>query len=343
MAPALFGLLVAAVPAAAAPPVGPAAVRPPIPVIFDTDIGGDIDDTWALAMLVRCPELDVKLVLTDTGDTVYRARVAAKLLEVAGRTDIPVGVGLKRESDGARERQRKWIEGYGLDRYPGTVHEDGVQALIELVMAAAEPVTLICVGPAPNIAEALRREPRIAEKARFVGMFGSFHVHHTTNRRLSVVAGRIPEWNVVRDIAAARAVFAAPWIEATITPLDTCASVVFDGPRYRRLRAAQDPLMKAVIENYDLWAAGFKDGDPQAHSSVLYDTVAVFLAFSADNLRMVRMNVGIDDHGHTVEEPAARPFNVAIEWADREAFMDVLAERLLAPVTPPHAAVGRGR
>jgi inosine-uridine nucleoside N-ribohydrolase len=40
-----------------------------IPVILDTDIGGDIDDTWALAMMLRSPELDVKLVVTDTGDT----------------------------------------------------------------------------------------------------------------------------------------------------------------------------------------------------------------------------------------------------------------------------------
>lgn len=65
-----------------------------IPVILDTDIGGDIDDTWALAMLLNSPELDLKLVVTDTGNTTYRAKVAAKLLEVAGRTDVPIGIGL---------------------------------------------------------------------------------------------------------------------------------------------------------------------------------------------------------------------------------------------------------
>lgn len=35
-----------------------------IPVVLDTDLGSDIDDTWALAMLLRSPELDVKLILT---------------------------------------------------------------------------------------------------------------------------------------------------------------------------------------------------------------------------------------------------------------------------------------
>ena len=45
-----------------------------IPVILDTDIGGDIDDTWALALLLKSPEFDVKLVVSDNGDTVYPRR-----------------------------------------------------------------------------------------------------------------------------------------------------------------------------------------------------------------------------------------------------------------------------
>src|SRR5471032_1730280 len=63
------------------------------PVILVTDIGTDIDDTWALALALRSPELDVKLVLTDPADTRYRALVAAKFLEESGRSDVPVGIG----------------------------------------------------------------------------------------------------------------------------------------------------------------------------------------------------------------------------------------------------------
>ena len=48
-----------------------------IPVILDTDIGLDVDDVWALVFLLRCPELDVKLITTATGDTRYRARLVA--------------------------------------------------------------------------------------------------------------------------------------------------------------------------------------------------------------------------------------------------------------------------
>jgi hypothetical protein len=52
-----------------------------VPVILDTDIGDDIDDSWALPLLLRSPELDVKLITTATGDTTYRARLTARLLE----------------------------------------------------------------------------------------------------------------------------------------------------------------------------------------------------------------------------------------------------------------------
>ena len=50
-----------------------------IPVVLDTDIGFDVDDVWALAYLLRCPELDVKLVVTSTGDTDYSAKIVAKM------------------------------------------------------------------------------------------------------------------------------------------------------------------------------------------------------------------------------------------------------------------------
>ena len=51
-----------------------------IPTILDTDIGHDVDDVWALAFLLKCPELDIKLITTSTGDTVYCAELVAKML-----------------------------------------------------------------------------------------------------------------------------------------------------------------------------------------------------------------------------------------------------------------------
>ena len=112
---------------------------------------------------------------TDYGKVNYRPRVVANFLEGAGRTDVAVGVGLDvgAQGDGG---QAQWIRGYNLQAYPGKIYSDGVQALIDFIMKSDKPVILIAIGPAPNIGEALRREPRIAEKARFVGMYGSVRI-----------------------------------------------------------------------------------------------------------------------------------------------------------------------
>ena len=122
-----------------------APAPPPIPVILDTDIGDDIDDTWALALALKSPELDVRLVVTDFGNTEQRAKLVARVLELAGRTDIPIGIGIKENDDPGP--QAEWVKGYDLAKYPGRVLKDGVQALIDTVMASPAPMTLIAIGP----------------------------------------------------------------------------------------------------------------------------------------------------------------------------------------------------
>src|SRR5260221_7378637 len=104
----------------------------PVPVILDTDIGDDIDDTWALALLLKSPELELKLVEGDYGKAQYRARLLAKFLDRAGRTDVPLRIGLDiaPHSDGG---QAAWIKDYDLKSYLGKVRVDGVQALINTI------------------------------------------------------------------------------------------------------------------------------------------------------------------------------------------------------------------
>jgi inosine-uridine nucleoside N-ribohydrolase len=174
-----------------------------IPVILDTDIGDDLDDTWALMMLLRSQELDVKLITTGFGNTKYRTRLLAKLLEKFGHTDIPLGIGL--DPDDKPGNQSDWLQDYKLREYPGEVHEDGVQILIDTIKASPEPVCLLCIGPVMNIAEALQREPSIAENARFVGMHGSIYLGYDGSLEPTA------EWNVKVDPKSLQKVFAAPW------------------------------------------------------------------------------------------------------------------------------------
>lgn len=296
----------------------------PTPVILDTDIGTDIDDTWALAMLLKSPRLDPKLVVSASGDTEYRARLAARILEGAGRADVPVGVGIPSEMNGGQPQARP-IESYPLSAYPGAVHADGVDAMIDAILASPERVTLVSIGPLTNVAAALEREPRIASRARLVGMHGSVRIGYRGGSEIAA------EYNVLSDIPACRRALAADW-EVTLTPLDTCGLVRLEGAPYRRVRHQRDPVLDILFEHVGAWldAVGAPSDRIESHSTTLYDTVAVYLAESEDLLEIEELGLRVDDQGYTRIDPAARPVRVATGWRDHAAFHDFLVERLVS-------------
>ncbi len=296
--------------------------RKRIPVILATDIGDDIDDTWALGFLLKCPELDLKMVLTEYGKARYRAKLLAKFLQTTGHTQVPVAVGPDNEPTG-EGGQAAWVKDYDLSSYPGRVYSNGVQALIEFIMHSKDPVTLICIGPMPNVAAALAQEPRIARRARFVGMDGSVRIGYGGSAKPAA------EWNVKAAPKAAQQVLSAAW-DITITPLDTCGLVTLDGERYARLLQSHDPIVSAILENYRLWSRSQKDPEaPEHRSSVLFDTVAVYLAFTHDLCRMERLRIRVSDDGFTVTDPHAKPMEVATAWNSLDGYRDFLVQRLL--------------
>jgi len=312
-----FAALTAATAARAAPPK-------PQPVIFHTDIGYDVDDTWALLLLLRSPELDLKLVVTDVDNTVYRARVAAKLLHLDGRHDVVVATGPK--AGDAPGPQSAWVGDFTLKDYGGPVRTDGARAIVDTVMGSNLPVTIISTGPATLAAAALALEPRIAGKARFVAMDGSVRVGYDG------AAAPAAEYNVKTDPAALRAVFAAAW-PCTITPLDTCGTFVLDGADYQSVLKSHDPFARAVIENSRLWLPNApwmpKGYDLNVHSSTLFDAVAVIMAYDEGDLVMETLPIFVRDDGMTVIDAVnGRPVRCATAWKDLAGAKEKLVRRL---------------
>ncbi len=291
-----------------------------IPAIIDTDIGSDIDDTWALAMALRCPELDVQLVSTASGDTAGRARIAGRLLTVAGRSDIPLAAGAP--GDDIALPQRDFGNGYALVEHGGGFRHDGARAIVDAVMSNAEPVTIIALGPLTNLADALSIEPSIANRARVVAMLGSLRVGYRGG------PGPVAEYNVAADVDACRLVLAAPW-SITATPLDTCGSTRLLGERYAALWTKPDPLLDAVRDNYRLWLESADRLDLlDVRSSTLFDTVAIYLAYDESLVEIEDVRITIDDEGVMREGNAGRPIRLATRWRDEDAFLDHLLGRL---------------
>ncbi|MEA4889745.1 MAG: nucleoside hydrolase [Clostridiaceae bacterium] len=301
-----------------------------IPVILDTDIGGDIDDTWALVMLLNSPEFDIKLILTEEGNTLYRAKITARMLEIAGRTDIPIGIGLATSEEIGF--QGAWIDSFDMDRYAGVVYEDGVDAMIDCVMRSAEETTIIAIGPPGNLAAALQRQPEIAKKSRIVGMYGSV--------RKGYFGSDTPdaEYNVAVHPDFCRKVFTAGW-EITLSPLDTCGMLILKGDLYQKVLHSPKPLARALMENYRLWLDARKNTDETRtdiypgiyfeQSTLLCDTAAVYLAFSEELATIEDLGITVTDDGCTRIDPQAKRIRCATSWKDLAAFEEILVQRLI--------------
>lgn len=295
-----------------------------VPVILDTDIGGDIDDTWALALLLNLPELDLKLVVTDSGNTSERARIAAKYLDRVGRGDIPIGVGLSFDENPLP--QSPWADDYQLSSYPGKVYEDGVQALVDTVMESSEPVLLIVIGPTPNIAEALQRQPAIARKARVVAMSGSIDVGYGDKPQPDA------EYNVKEDPAATRTMYAAGW-DVLLAPLDTCGIIQLKGDLYQRVNTSSKPTLVALMENYRIWSkrVDWTKVDPEVESSTLFDTLAVALAVDQSWVDVEELQLEVTEDGYTRRSANGPTVRAALRWKDLNGYEQWLVDQLTRP------------
>ncbi|MCE9533856.1 MAG: nucleoside hydrolase, partial [Planctomycetes bacterium] len=134
----------------------------PIPVIIDTDIGSDIDDTFALALAFASPELDVKAITTCGGAADDRAWLVCRFLTQTGTKAIPVAAGKwenKPPYDLDWQIQYRRHPAAIFNRTVKPVKESAVELLYSKLKEKPGELTLICVGPLTNIAQLLKEHP----------------------------------------------------------------------------------------------------------------------------------------------------------------------------------------
>lgn len=308
------------------------------PVILNTDIGADIDDTWALAQILCTDELALAMVVTEHGDTTGKARLVAKFLEQVGRAEIPIGVG-KKTGDEAGP-QAAWAEDYDLSKYRGGLREDGIEAMHEVIANATETVTLIATGPGTNIHELLKRYPGVVNKVNVIAMGGSIYSGYEG------VPSPDAEYNIRTNVEASRAMLTADW-DVTLAPLDVAGTLQITGGDYQDLlesiARADDPsthIVTVLLANYRRW---INEGQfhfvYDSHSSILSDVVPVALAHQPEFLKTEKMKLVVTDTGFTRQDPNGKEVTVALEWINRNRFIEQLIERLSGGVLNPYFPV----
>jgi purine nucleosidase len=144
-----------------------------ISLILDTDIGSDVDDALALAFALRHPDIELRAVTTVSGDTVRRAKIAKKLLRLAGRDDIEVAAGERGEQSQAHRSAEGGDEDAMLGNVPDDLEisrRDGVNLLLEECEGGG--VQVATVGMQSNIATALERDPSFVHEVDVLHVMG---------------------------------------------------------------------------------------------------------------------------------------------------------------------------
>jgi inosine-uridine nucleoside N-ribohydrolase len=294
------------------------------PVVLDTDIGGDIDDAWALAYVMASERLDLVAVTVSDGDTPARARLASKLLSVAGRAEVPVAVGRQTPVPPDRiEYQLQWGENFTAK---GPVATPAADLIVAEARKRPGELVLVAVGPLQNVADALRREPRLPQLVkRLVLMNGCVYGSKW---------GLVAEWNVTQAIADAQLVYAAGF-PITIVPLDSTTKVMLKQEERERLLKRPTPLTTALEALYRLWL------EKPTQQMTLHDQLAVVEAELPGDYfgTLPTVPLVVDDKGFTREDKErGKPVRVALE-PKRDAFMEHYLGRLLGQTLnlPGHA------
>jgi inosine-uridine nucleoside N-ribohydrolase len=261
-----------------------------IPIILDCDIGTDIDDTFALALAVLSPELDLRGVTSVSGDTKARALMCCRLLTAADRREVPVAIG---EAEKPPQPLRGWQGQYV--HHPAVLSKRTAQpikeAAVEFMYAKlkAEPgkITLVAVGPLSNIAQLLTEHPDCKPWIkRLVIMGGSVRVGY--NNKPPIQA----EFNIRADPKAAQVVFRSG-VPLTVAPLDATTMLKLDPAMLARIFSARSNLTQQVECLWQLW--------DQKSAPIMFDPVAVTLAFNESFCKLEDLHIEVDDKGFTRE------------------------------------------
>ncbi len=287
-------------------------------IILDTDIGGDIDDAFALALILSSPEFDVLGVTVGHGLTGKRARVACRLLNETGRDDIPVAVG-RETSDVVSEiktaatftPQFYWAEGFEQLK---PIKKPAADFIIEMLHKYPHEIVIFTIGPVTNMGDVVRNDADALKLAKHIySMFGSFYMGYGSSPIPSA------EWNVRADVESAK-LFASSGADITYAGLDVTTFVQFEKDLRLKLLMRQSPLTNALCGLYSLWGI---------ETPVLYDVVAVGMFLWPELFGTRAANVHVTDKAYTVVDESKSP-NCTIGMSiNKKEFLDRIMKRYL--------------
>jgi purine nucleosidase len=243
-------------------------------VIIDQDCAGPGGtDMQAVLALINSPKTEVLGITVVTGDQWLDEEVqhTLRLLEIIGRTDIPVLPGAENPLVNSKEKAAEWEKRYGKVVYQGAwnfgnpVHgpkeippmpegaptikaskEDAAHFLVRMVRQYPHEITIYEGGPLTNLALALKLDPQFASLSKGLVLMGG-SIHPVTNDP-EFTATPHREFNLWMDPEAAHQVLHANWPRIVVTTVDISVKTHFDSALIAQVGKSTTPAAQYVAK-----------------------------------------------------------------------------------------------
>lgn len=222
--------------------------EPKIPVLFDTDIGSDIDDAVALAYLLAQPRCELLGVTTGTGEPRVRAQLVDAVCRQFGRKEIPIHSGAgspllvpQMQPEAPQKSVLPRYEHRDLKAFAPNV---AVDFLRETIRSRPGEITLLSVGPLTNIGLLYALDPEIPTLLKRHVMMAGLYRGHLPHYGLT-------EWNAKGDPHATAIAFRAAVPEMRCVGLEVTTQCTMPADECRR-RFGQGAV-KIVGEMAEEW------------------------------------------------------------------------------------------
>lgn len=241
-------------------------------IVLDTDMGTDADDALCLALALASPEVELVAVTTVTADTLRRARIARRLLDLAGRADVPVHAGERAPRTAGGSFLWLGYEGdFALapDEHVTIADEPAVAALLRL-LRAEDGLEIVAIGPLTNLAAVLERAPELASRIACLTIMGG-HV-----RRVAYGGHVFPhgvDYNLCSDAESSLRVLSAG-IPTRLVTADVTLGTWLRPEDLRRIEQVGTPFHAALGRAVRDWTPRMRDIFAAMGATIAADNVA---------------------------------------------------------------------
>ncbi|KAG2255004.1 hypothetical protein Bca4012_091836 [Brassica carinata] len=289
-------------------------------IIIDTDPG--IDDAMAIFVALKSPEVDVIGLTTIYGNvyTTLATRNALHLLEVAGRTDIPVAEGThKTILNGTKLRVADFVhgeDGLGNQNFPPPegkpIEKSAPEFLVEQAKLHPGEITVVALGPLTNIALAVQLDPEFSKNVgQIVLLGGSFAVNGNVNPA--------SEANIFGDPEAADIVFTCG-ADIIAVGINVTHQVVMTADDRDKLASSNGKLGQYLCKILDLYYSYHLDAY-EIKGVYLHDPTTIIAAFLPSLFTytegVVRVQTDSITRGLTLLYNNQKRFEEETEWSDK--------------------------